>query len=83
MKQWKDLSMKDKTSYIKLGLDNGITDLNLIRDAYNEYAQGGDLEDNPWRPRPKAVPKGHSKEIYDNPQWYEEHKEDAISHEKK
>lgn len=44
-------------------------------DNTNIYAGGG-----PSRPRPKAVPKGHSSEIYDDPQWYEEHKEDVEAH---
>lgn len=28
---WSDLSMKDRASYIKLGIENGITDLDTIR----------------------------------------------------
>ena len=28
---WNDLSMKDRASYIKLGVENGITDLDTIR----------------------------------------------------
>lgn len=42
--KWNDLSMADRASYIKLGLDNGITDLKVIRDAYNKYADGGNLK---------------------------------------
>ena len=30
---WNNLSMTDRASYIKLGLDNGINDLQIIRDA--------------------------------------------------
>lgn len=33
--------MADRAKYIQLGVNNGITDLNVIRDAYNEYANGG------------------------------------------
>ena len=46
---WNDLSMKDRASYIKLGLDSGITDLGVIRSIYNKYAEGGstNTNDNP------------------------------------
>ena len=43
---WSDLSMKDRAAYIKIGLDNGITNLKIIRDTYNRYAKGGPL--NPY-----------------------------------
>lgn len=46
---WNDLSMAERTAYIKLGLDNGIIDLNTIRDTYNKYAKGGAKEtENNW-----------------------------------
>ena len=38
---WNNLSMADRAAYIKLGVENGITDLNTIRNAYNEFAKGG------------------------------------------
>ena len=37
---WNDLSMADRAAYIKIGLDNGITNLKIIRDIYNRYAKG-------------------------------------------
>lgn len=43
---WNDLSMKDKASYIRMGVENGITNLKIIRDTYNRYAKGGPL--NPY-----------------------------------
>lgn len=43
---WSDLSMKDRASYIKLGIENGITDLGTIREVYNKFAKGGPL--NPY-----------------------------------
>lgn len=43
---WNDLSMADRATYIKIGLDNGITNLKIIRDTYNRYAKGGPL--NPY-----------------------------------
>lgn len=45
---WDKLSMKNRTNYIKLALDEGVTDLSVIRDTYNKYAEGGPkiAEDN-------------------------------------
>lgn len=43
---WNDLSMADRAAYIKIELDNGITNLKIIRDTYNRYAKGGPL--NPY-----------------------------------
>ena len=42
---WNKLSMRDRAAYIKLGINNGITDLNTIREIYNKYAQGGPLKE--------------------------------------
>lgn len=42
MKQWNDLSMRERAEYIKLGVKSGITDVSLIRDTYHKYADGGD-----------------------------------------
>lgn len=41
---WNDLSMKDKASYIRMGVENGITDLDAIREAYNKFADGGPIK---------------------------------------
>ena len=38
---WSDLSMKDRASYIKLMVENGIYNLNSIRTIYNSFAEGG------------------------------------------
>lgn len=53
---WNDLSMADRATYIKLGVENGITDLNVIRGIYNKYANGGNMQpyqvkrgDSLWR----------------------------------
>ena len=40
---WNDLSMADRAKYIALGVQNGITSLDNIREAYNSYAEGGPL----------------------------------------
>ena len=39
---WSKLSMKDKADMMKVAIKNGITTLPEIRQAYNEYADGGD-----------------------------------------
>lgn len=58
---WDDLSMADRTAYIKLGLDNGITDLKVIRDTYNKYATGGYTDGNEDNNvSPQYVPKGYT-----------------------
>lgn len=41
---WNDLSMKDKASYIRMGVENGITDLDTIREVYNKFANGGPIK---------------------------------------
>lgn len=55
---WDNLSMADRAAYIKLGLDNGITDLGIIRSAYNKYADGG-YTDNNTVGYPQYVPEGY------------------------
>lgn len=42
--------MKDKAKYIKLAVDSGITDLNIIRDTYNKFDEGGPKEDRTDHP---------------------------------
>lgn len=41
---WSDLSMKDRASYIKLMVENGIYNLNSIRSIYNSFAEGGPIK---------------------------------------
>ena len=41
---WSDLSMKDRASYIKLMVENGIYNLNSIRTIYNFFAEGGPIK---------------------------------------
>lgn len=61
---WNDLSMADRAAYIKIGLDNGITNLKIIRDTYNRYAKGGPhytlfgLNDNNQDPQAVMTYKG-------------------------
>ena len=41
---WSDLTMKDRASYIKLAVENGIYNLNSIRTIYNSFAEGGPIK---------------------------------------
>ena len=38
---WKDLSMLERAALIKLGVDNGVYDIDEIKDSYNQYKDGG------------------------------------------
>lgn len=42
--KWDALSMKDRASFIRIGIKNGITDLEEIKREYNKYADGGEKE---------------------------------------
>lgn len=39
--EWNKLSMSERAEYIKLGVKNGITSLDSIKEVYNSYAKGG------------------------------------------
>lgn len=58
---WNDLSMKDKASYIRMGVENGITDLDTIREVYNKFAEGGNLNVND---NPEKRIYDHNKGVY-------------------
>lgn len=49
--KWNELSMADKAKYIQLGVQNGITSLDDIRDTYNSYTEGGYLENTIYKTR--------------------------------
>lgn len=38
---WEDLSMLKRAALIKLGVDNGVYDIDEIKDSYNQYKDGG------------------------------------------
>lgn len=42
--KWDALSMKDRASFIRIGIKNGITNLEKIREEYNKYADGGPVK---------------------------------------
>lgn len=43
MGQWSKLSAKEKAQIIKFSIDNGVSDIDNIRDTYNVYADGGSI----------------------------------------
>ena len=45
MSKWDELSMAEKAEMIGVAVRNGITNLNDIRDRYNEFAEGGSKEE--------------------------------------
>lgn len=45
---WDKLSMSERAKYIQLAVQNGITDVNSIRDTYNQYKSGGYIK---WKDR--------------------------------
>lgn len=62
---WNDLSMKDRASYIKLAVENGIYNLNSIRTIYNSFAEGGPIKATRATPTLK-------KKSWENDEEYEE-----------
>lgn len=57
LRKWDELSLGEKSEIMKTALQRGITKLNEIRKAYNEYAEGGAL--------PPSVGQ-YADEIYEN-----------------
>jgi hypothetical protein len=47
---WNDLTLSDKARMINLAVKSGIIDLRTIRDVYNTYATGGELQNAPEEP---------------------------------
>lgn len=41
--EWSKLSMPERAEYIRLGVKSGITNIDSIRQIYNEYAEGGNI----------------------------------------
>ena len=45
--EWSKLKAIEKARVIKLALDNGVSDINTIRDTYNIYSKGGSIHIDP------------------------------------
>lgn len=78
---WKDLSMKDKASYIRMGVENGITDLDTIREVYNKFAIGGPIKKS-YKDFSTRLSKAWnnqdlSKDDYDYQKYYNDGPEEA------
>ena len=43
---WKDLTLKEKATYIHTGVRNGLYNLDDIKKAYNQFAEGGPIDEN-------------------------------------
>lgn len=60
---WDNLSMNEKAAMIKVAVSNGITNLQEIKDKYNEFAEGGDTNEE----RPAIVPFKQKLEVIITP----------------
>lgn len=69
---WNDLSMAEKAKLISLGVNTGITDLNIIREAYNNiFDEGGSIENNY-----QEVPHNNLPEVtVEPPVWYKNYRD--------
>ena len=47
--KWSALSLKDRADLIKIYVDGGILDLNRIKEDYNKFDEGGDLDSDETR----------------------------------
>ena len=78
---WEDLNMKQRAAFIKIGVKNGLYDLNHIKSIYNKYAEGGDLQGaTPRRATPSKQRKSwETDEDYERRMLtYDESKADSI-----
>jgi len=65
MKKWNELSMTEKSKMMEVAVRNGITTLDGIRDAYNSFAEGGELSDQEYYTIMENVAKENWKEWED------------------
>lgn len=61
---WKSLSMKEKGNIIRVAVNHGITNLNDIKKAYYQFADGGILDEQPS----EEIPPTKKKKSFDT--WY-------------
>ena len=43
MDSWNKLNIRDRAQYMRVAVQNGYRDIRSIREAYNKYAEGGNL----------------------------------------
>ena len=63
---WDALSMREKAEMMRVAVRNGITNLQEIRQKYNEFAEGGNTE-NDEEELPPIVPFEHKPEVIITP----------------
>ena len=69
---WNDLSMAEKAKLISLGVNTGITDLNIIRKAYNNIFDDGGSIENSYQ----EVPHNNLPEVVvEPPVWYRNYRD--------
>lgn len=44
MSKWEELPMADRAQYLHMAVKNGYRDIRTIKEAYNEFAEGGSLQ---------------------------------------
>ena len=62
---WDSLSIAEKAEMMRLAVKNGITDLPTIRQKYNEFAEGGDINDS-WTMEDEAGYRAWRESLPDN-----------------
>ena len=58
MNTWNDLSLSEKSEMMRVAIENGITTLPEIKEAYNQFAEGGNIysgEDEPTQKMKRPV----------------------------
>lgn len=61
---WNDLTLSDKARMIQMAVRSGITDLRVIHDVYNKYADGGKLESSPEISAQASIERAN--QVYNN-----------------
>ena len=57
MNTWNDLSLSEKSEMMRVAIENGITTLPEIKEAYNEFAKGGNIYSGKDEPTQKMQKK--------------------------
>lgn len=58
---WKDLSMSDKSQWMRFFIKNGITDAKQMSEHYNSFAEGGNIDDPPQPRFVQRLVQGNSR----------------------
>lgn len=74
MSAWNNLSMREKAEMMKVAVRNGIKTLPEIRQAYNEFAEGGDVKQDDYY----SIMEKVAKENYKN--WGFDTPDEALVH---